>query len=74
MTDSSNYHLTGDLRVVAVVVVIVAVVSPSLREGIHWCPMLIGGGQEHGLRAGTENVAFIAALGKPFDYRAHCII
>ena len=29
--------------------------------------MLIGGGQEHGLRAGTENVAFIAALGKYLD-------
>ena len=29
--------------------------------------MLIGGGQEHGLRAGTENVAFIVALGKPLE-------
>lgn len=28
------------------------------------CPMLIGGGQERGYRAGTENVAFIAALGE----------
>ena len=39
------------------------VASLYMREGIHWCPMLIGGGQEYGLRAGTENVAFIVALG-----------
>ena len=35
-----------------------------MREGVHWCPMLVGGGQERGLRAGTENVALIAGLGE----------
>ncbi len=33
-------------------------------EGIHWPePLIRGGGQERGLRAGTENVAGIAAFG-----------
>jgi cysteine desulfurase len=34
------------------------------RRFIPYAPWLIGGHQEHGLRAGTENVAGIAALGK----------
>jgi len=34
-----------------------------LRAGIELQPVIHGGGQERGLRAGTENVAFIAALG-----------
>lgn len=35
-----------------------------IREGTNIPPFLIGGHQEGGMRAGTENVAFIAALGK----------
>lgn len=35
-----------------------------VREGIRTCPFLWGGGQEKGLRAGTENVALIAGLAK----------
>ncbi|MGH9210800.1 MAG: aminotransferase class V-fold PLP-dependent enzyme [Acidimicrobiales bacterium] len=34
-----------------------------IRPGIPIEPLIAGGGQEHGLRAGTENVAYIAALG-----------
>lgn len=35
-----------------------------VRSGLPFRPLLIGGHQEHGRRAGTENVASIAALGK----------
>jgi cysteine desulfurase len=35
-----------------------------IRDGVPAEPIIHGGGQEHGLRAGTENVAFIAALGQ----------
>lgn len=35
-----------------------------LRKGVRFHPMLIGGGQERGRRAGTENVASIVGLGK----------
>jgi cysteine desulfurase len=35
-----------------------------VRAGIPMQPVIHGGGQENGLRAGTENVAFIAALGQ----------
>lgn len=34
------------------------------RSGTPLGPVVHGGGQEHGLRAGTENVAFIVALGR----------
>ncbi|WP_457326403.1 aminotransferase class V-fold PLP-dependent enzyme, partial [Roseateles sp. P5_E11] len=34
-----------------------------VREGAPFDPLLIGGGQEGGLRAGTENMSGIAALG-----------
>lgn len=34
-----------------------------IKEGTPFCPFVIGGHQEKGLRAGTENVANIAALG-----------
>jgi cysteine desulfurase len=34
-----------------------------VRAGTRLQPIIHGGGQEHGLRAGTENVALIAALG-----------
>jgi cysteine desulfurase len=34
-----------------------------VREGVPLAPVILGGGQERGLRAGTENVALIFALG-----------
>ncbi|MEA5367844.1 cysteine desulfurase family protein [Amycolatopsis sp., V23-08] len=33
------------------------------RPGVRLEPLVLGGGQEHGLRAGTENVALAVALG-----------
>jgi len=38
-----------------------------IREGIRIEPLLHGGGQEHGLRSGTENLAGIAGFGKAAD-------
>jgi cysteine desulfurase len=38
-----------------------------VRPGIRLEPVIYGGGQEHGLRAGTENVAYAAALGAAAD-------
>jgi len=35
-----------------------------IRSGVRFDPMFRGGGQEKGLRSGTENVASIAGLGK----------
>jgi cysteine desulfurase len=35
-----------------------------VRRGIDLPPLLLGAGQEHGRRPGTENVAFIIALGE----------
>ncbi|MET0187788.1 MAG: cysteine desulfurase family protein [Pseudonocardia sediminis] len=35
-----------------------------VRDGVALTPTVHGGGQENGLRAGTENVAFVAALGE----------
>jgi cysteine desulfurase len=34
-----------------------------VRAGVRLEPIVYGGGQEHGLRSGTENVAFAVALG-----------
>lgn len=34
-----------------------------VRAGAPYTPLMIGGGQEHGLRSGTENMSGIAALG-----------
>ena len=34
-----------------------------VRRGVKLPPLIVGAGQEHGLRPGTENVAFIVALG-----------
>ena len=38
-----------------------------LRRGIKILPLIVGGSQERGLRAGTENVAGIVALAKAFS-------
>ena len=35
-----------------------------VRRGVRFRPLVIGGGQERGRRAGTENVPGIVALGK----------
>ncbi len=35
-----------------------------LRAGVNYEPVMVGGGQENGIRCGTENVAGIAALGE----------
>lgn len=35
-----------------------------IREGLQLAPVLFGGGQEYGLRSGTENVLGITALGQ----------
>ena len=35
-----------------------------IKNGIHVNPIILGGGQEHGLRSGTENVANIVGFGK----------
>jgi cysteine desulfurase len=34
-----------------------------VRRGVELSPVVVGAGQEHGLRPGTENVAFIVGLG-----------
>jgi cysteine desulfurase len=38
-----------------------------VRSGVRLEPLIYGGGQEHGLRAGTENVALAVALGAAAD-------
>jgi cysteine desulfurase len=35
-----------------------------IRRGVQLPPLLVGAGQEHGRRPGTENVAYIVALGE----------
>lgn len=41
-----------------------------VRDGVALEPVVYGGGQEHGLRAGTENVAFAVALGAAAELAA----
>ena len=41
-----------------------------VRPGIELEPLIHGASQESGLRAGTENVAYIVGLGKAADDRA----
>jgi cysteine desulfurase len=44
-----------------------------IREGRTLEPLIGGGGQERGLRAGTENVALITALGAAADLAVHAL-
>ena len=39
-----------------------------VRNGIECSPLIYGGGQENGLRAGTENVAGIVGFGKAIEF------
>jgi cysteine desulfurase len=44
-----------------------------LRKGTRYYPYLIGGHQEHGRRAGTENLASIMGLGRACTLAAHTL-
>ncbi len=44
-----------------------------MRRGTRCRPTMIGGHQENGHRAGTQNVAFIAALGKACELAGECM-
>lgn len=44
-----------------------------IRKGVHIAPLLYGGGQERGLRPGTEPLPNIAAFGTACRLRASCI-
>jgi cysteine desulfurase len=39
-----------------------------VRKGLDINPIILGGGQEHGLRSGTENVANIVGFGKACEF------
>ncbi|MFA7693711.1 MAG: IscS subfamily cysteine desulfurase [Candidatus Hydrogenedentales bacterium] len=41
-----------------------------VRRGVHFCPMIHGGHQERGRRAGTENTLGIMGMGKAVEMRA----
>jgi len=45
-----------------------------VRSGIRFDPALRGGGQERGLRSGTENVASIIGLGKAAEIMEACLL
>lgn len=45
-----------------------------VRSGIQLRPIVGGGGQEHGLRAGTENVAFALGFGKAAELAAQSLV
>ncbi|MCL2366209.1 MAG: cysteine desulfurase NifS [Oscillospiraceae bacterium] len=40
-----------------------------IKKGLKLPPLIHGGGQEHGMRSGTENVAGIAGLAAALEYR-----
>ena len=42
-----------------------------VRDGLHLEPAIYGGGQEHGRRAGTENIAFMVGLGAACELAQH---
>ena len=44
-----------------------------VRDGVALRPLIGGGGQEHGLRAGTENVAYAVGLGRAADLAAEAL-
>jgi cysteine desulfurase len=44
-----------------------------VREGVTVQPVVRGGGQEHGLRSGTKNVAAIAGIGAGAEYASQTI-
>ena len=44
-----------------------------IREGVTLEPLIGGGGQERGMRAGTENVALVTALGAAADLAVHAL-
>jgi len=44
-----------------------------MRSGLRFEPLLKGGGQERGLRSGTENVASIVGMGKAAEIMQHCL-
>jgi cysteine desulfurase len=44
-----------------------------IRDGVTLEPLIGGGGQEGGLRAGTENVALVTALGAAADLAVHAL-
>jgi cysteine desulfurase len=41
-----------------------------VRKGVPYCPLILGGHQEHGRRAGTENSLGIIGMGKAVEMRA----
>lgn len=43
------------------------------RRGVPLRPMMFGGGQERGIRSGTENTAAITALGAALEYAAQTL-
>ncbi len=44
-----------------------------MRSGLRFEPLLKGGGQERGMRSGTENVASIVAMGKAAEIMQVCL-
>ena len=40
-----------------------------VRKGVHFCPFILGGHQERGRRAGTENTLGIIGMGQALDCR-----
>lgn len=44
-----------------------------IREGVELAPLIYGGGQEGGIRGGTENVAAIAGFGEAARIAASCM-
>lgn len=44
-----------------------------VRDGVRLRPLVAGGGQEYGLRAGTENVAYIVGMGVAADLAARAV-
>lgn len=45
-----------------------------IRAGVTLRPIIGGGGQEHGLRAGTENVAYVVGIGAAAELAAQALV